>query len=125
MLGLDVVISKGLESHSPFFCALHQFRDFANETSPSRILIDYSGLIYLEQMTVHLNDPFITTSKPRHVLELIESLATFSIVDFSKTIQRVLTFTYKVNKNTHNLLSSVTYFFWANKDLTEFTLLRG
>ena len=119
------MVSKSLELHSPFFCALQPFKDFENETSPSRILLDYSGLIYLEQMTVHFNDAFVQKIKLREVLELIESLDTFTIVDFAKVIQRALTFSYKVIKNTFNKISSTTFFFWINRHLTEITMLRG
>ena len=81
--------------------------------------------MYLEQVTVFFNDLFFQKLDASDSLALIEQLGTFSIVDFTKIIQRELTFTYKVNKNTFSKLSSVTFFFWINRDVAETTSLRG
>ena len=119
------MVSKNIELHSPFFCSLHPCRDFENEICHSRILINYAGLIYLEQVTVHFNDLFFPKIEASEALALIENLGTFTIVDFAKIIQRELTFSYKVNKNTFSKISSATFFFWSNRDVTETTSLRG
>ena len=79
------------------------------------------------QRTVHLNDTFLdeVQGAVKYVLELVENLGTFTVVDLSKITQRLFTFSYKLNKNTKNCLSSITYFFWVNKDLEDFTTLCG
>ena len=120
-----MVVSKTFEYHSPFFTSLHPCRDFENEIWLARILINYTGLAYLEQVTVFFNDLFFQKLETSDSLELIEHLGTLSIVDISKIIHRELTFTYKVNKNTFSKLSSATYFFWLNRDVAETTSLRG
>ena len=126
-MDLDVVISRDLEWHSPFHNSLHSFRDFSNETGPPRILLNYSDILYIDQRTVHLNDNFLDEvhGAAKFVLELVENLGTFTVVDLSKITQRLFTFSYKLNKNTRNYLSSITFFFWVNRDLEDFTTLRG
>ena len=66
-MGLDTTVSVDLDRHSPYQPALHSFRDYANERTPPRILLNYSGLLFLHQTTVFLNDRFLTNVKGAEV----------------------------------------------------------
>ena len=126
-MGLDTTVSADLDRHSPFQAALHSFRDYSNERTPPRILLNYSGLLYLHQITVFLNDKFLTDVKGAEVdtIELMDSLGTFFLVDLSKKIGSLLTFTFILNGNTNKTLSSVTFFLWVNREIEDITVLQG
>ena len=59
-----------------------------------------------------------------YIIELVDNLGTFSLVDMSKQVGHMLTFSFVLNKNVQNCLSSVTYFVWLNRDIDEVTFLR-
>ena len=126
-MGLDIDVSTGLELHSPFKPSLHIFKEYSNETSPARIIQNYSGLLYVDQITVLLGDKFFDKirSTERYILEVSDELGTFWCSNLSQIVCRLLTFTYKLNKNEKGSLSSITYFICVNRDLDNITNLRG
>ena len=120
-----MVIVSMLEKHGPFGCALHHYQDYSNEVTPPRIIIDYRGLIFLDQATIFFGDLFVPSLQTRDLLDLIRTLAVLSLVQVATTIGRFLTFTYKINKDTSGNVSSVTLFVWLAGDIENITLLRG
>lgn len=114
-----------LEKHSPYGCSLHHFQDFSNEIAPPRILIDYKGLIYLDQATIFFGDIFVPALQTKDLLELIRTLAILSLVRVARTIGWCLTFTFKINRDTSGNVSSFSLFVWLAGDLEKITLLRG
>ena len=83
--------------------------------------------MYLHQVTVFLNNIFFNDVRGTecYIIELVDNLGTFALVDMSKQVGHMLTFSFVLNKNTQNCLSSVTYFVWLNRDIDEVTFLRG
>ena len=74
-----------------------------------------------------MNDKFLTDVKRTEVdtIELMDSLGTFFLVDLSKKIGSLLTFTFILNGNTDKTLTSVTFFLWVNKEIEDITILQG
>ena len=77
-MGLDININTRIELHSPFRPGLHSFKNFYNETSPARIIQNYSGLFYLDQLTVCLGDSCFDRIKGavKYILEICDELGT-------------------------------------------------
>ena len=126
-MGWNTKVSVDLERHTPFQASLHPFQDYNNECAPPRILVNFQGLLYLHQVTVFLEDPGLTKMKRPEVDSVgqLTILGSFFLVDLSKIVGALLTFTFILNKNEHNELSSVTYFIWANKEIDDVTILEG
>ena len=97
---------------NPFQPAVYVYRDYGNEVGVFRVLENYVGLLYEDQMTLHLTNRYLdcTYGPEKYIFSLLEHLGLEGVVRLSKIWKKTVTFSFVIHPNKEQIFSSVTFF---------------